>query len=116
MEQTLELFGGYAFRRRAKNINVDEKILEMELGNKSVTSFESEWICQGYPEDSPSWEFVLLPLEEEEETYVLMKIHHSSADAYSLLHFLNVLLENHVPIPPKIPEDTAWEMVKHISI
>ena len=111
MEQTMELFGGYGFRRQAKRFDINTNIREVILKDKSVPTFEAEWISQGYPEESPPWELALISLVDAEETYILMKIHHSFADAYSLLYILNLVLDNDVPVPAKEPEDTMWEIV-----
>jgi hypothetical protein len=105
------LFGGYTFRKPVEKMNIDSHVKEVRFQEKGLNEFRTEWIGRDYAEGTSPWEAIIIPLLDDSETILLFKIHHALADAYSLLHIFNKLMDNQVPPTPREPEDTFWQKV-----
>jgi hypothetical protein len=77
----------------------------------SLAEFQKRWIGQGYPEDSPPWEVLLIPRQSVGQTILLFKWHHAIADGLNMIHFMNLLMDSKVSSPPLEPEDSFIDMV-----
>jgi len=78
----LTLFGGYAFRKPAPKTDLDYHVRQVELGSRDLNSFQAEWIGLPFPEKTPAWEMILIPIGDDgSETVLLFKIHHSMSSA-----------------------------------
>lgn len=94
--------GGHVFRATGiQTLRLTEHIKEATLEKSmSLERFLADWLLNGYPENRPCWELVLVTGHSEAfgETFAMaFKIHHALADGYSLLHILDKLSSNTSP-------------------
>lgn len=108
----IEMRGGYAFRAVSrKSLILEEQITERDLGNESLEGFLRKWIVEKYKEKKPCWEMVLLK-SSKKTMCVVLKIHHSICDGYTLLHILDKLTGVNSPYLVKPFKETCLKEAK----
>lgn len=73
------LFGGYAFRKPLKKMDISLQIRQKNLETETLAAFKARWIEMPYLKGAAPWEVMLVPQGEVGETILLMKIHHALA-------------------------------------
>jgi hypothetical protein len=115
-------FGGYIFKKRVEELDLEKQITERVLEpGRDLNDFIAKWFLeQKFQDKSPLWEIMLLNLPltcntEEHETILLFKNHHCLADGYSFIHIVDKLTGNASPYFVKDEDDTLFQKVSFVT-
>ncbi|XP_025408932.1 uncharacterized protein LOC112682521 [Sipha flava] len=94
----------YAWTKPSKNFSIDNHVIEL-VGKNTVTEDDimqrvNEVITEGIPAELPQWQITVIPVDEGDTFYMLVRIHHlyASEDGIGLSELL--LLK---------PDDLNWK-------
>ena len=105
LTQVIQKHFGYFIWKEDENFEMENQVLNWKGDNpKSIEDLEvvvSELCSSPLPQSLSPWQFIVVPIVEEDSFGLLLRVHHSVADGVALTR---VFVKNLYDVPPQGPE------------
>jgi hypothetical protein len=120
-------FGGYSFKERVTQMNLENQIYETTLkDHENFSDFVFKFFQAPFVEGEPLWNLCLLPgidiknsqkIRNDSITTLLFRLHHSMGDGYSLIYLFDKFTNTSAPILASDSRESICNKVKlHIIV